>query len=391
MNSRYLYVTVYISRFVYGLNWFSTSTTLPYISDSLHLDPLEAGFIGTAFYLGLIPFQIIGGSLESIFGARKTAIFGLIIMGLFSILSACSSSFIQISIFRFMTGSGAAMFSSPALALLEGIKINKRRTSMTGLYNASFGVGSGIGILLGIVFSSRSGWENLLIIDGSLGIGLALIMYITSIKVANVPQFTDKLPVKAKRFFSSRIYFISISAAISTIAEAVIGQEFVYYSSIQYSLKTVYAAIIVASFMLTGLAGGTLMIRNIHRSLHQIRYYSILILVEIFLFFLMPFAFSFVSALVLISIMGILTSACLSITYSLVIESVKGSDPSLYLGLNNFLQKIISFSTPALFIFIGTIYSFQLSWYILGITGFILFLIYIVKGRNEFSLSMHSA
>ncbi len=216
-------------------------------------------------------------------------------------------------------------------------------------------------------------------------------MYITSIKVANVPQFTDKLPVNAKRFFSSRIYFISISAAISTIAEAVIGQEFVYYSSIQYSLKTVYAAIIVASFMLTGLAGGTLMIRNIHRSLHQIRYYSILILVEIFLFFLMPFAFSFVSALVLISIMGILTSACLSITYSLVIESVKGSDPSLYLGLNNFLQKIISFSTPALFIFIGTIYSFQLSWYILGITGFILFLIYIVQGRNEFSLSMHSA
>ena len=279
MNSRPLYFTVYVARFVYGLNWFSTSTTLPYISLSLHLTPIETGFIGTAFYLGLIPFQIVGGTVASLIGPRKTAIAGLLIMGVSSIVSAYSVSFAEISLFRFLTGAGAAMFSSPALALIENLQINKGRTFMTGAYNAAFGVGSGTGILSGTLFAYPVGWMHLLIIDGVLGVLLGLAILMLSLKIPIIHPISAPIREKTVNFFSERIYFLTISAAISTIAEAVIGQEFVYYSSIQYGLKTVYAAIIVASFMLTGLAGGTLMIRNIHRSLHQIRYYSILILV----------------------------------------------------------------------------------------------------------------
>lgn len=385
MNSRPLYIAVYVARFVYGLNWFSTSTTLPYISLSLHLTPIETGFIGTAFYLGLIPFQIVGGTVASLIGPKKTAIAGLLIMGVSSIVSAYSVSFAEISLFRFLTGAGAAMFSSPALALIENLQVNRERTFMTGTYNAAFGVGSGSGILLGILFSSPIGWMHILIIDGILGVLLGLAIFMLSLRIHIIPAFSAPIREKTVKFFSERIYFLSISAAISTIAEAVIGQEFVYFSSIQFNLNTYFAAIIVASFMLTGLAGGTIMVRNITKSFSQIRYYSILILAEILLFFLMPFALSFWPALVIISIMGVLTSTCLSITYSLVIESVKDADSSMYLGLNNFLQKIISFSTPALFIFIGITYSFQLSWYILGITGFIMFLIFILKERRRFS------
>ena len=391
MNSRPLYFAVYVARFVYGFNWFSTSTTLPYISLSLHLPPIETGFIGTAFYLGLIPFQIVGGTMASLIGPKKTAIAGLLIMGISSIVSAYSVSFAEISLFRFLTGAGAAMFSSPALALIENLQINKGRTHMTGAYNAVFGVGSGTGILIGIFFTSPTGWIHLLIIDGILGMFLGLAILMLSMRIHSIPAISTPIREKTVNFFTKKVYFLSISAAISTIAEAVIGQEFVYYSLIQFHLSTYYAAMIVASFMLTGLAGGTVMVRNITGPVSRIRYYSILILAEIILFFLMPFALSFWPALLIISIMGVLTSACLSITYSLVIESVKGDDSSMYLGLNNFLQKVISFSTPALFIFIGITYSFQLSWDILGITGFILFLIFILKGRGRFSFISSAA
>lgn len=383
MNSRYVYLSVYLARFVYGLNWFSTSTTLPFISESLHLDPLQTGFIGTAFYLGLIPFQFIGGAIASQFGPKRTAVAGLAVMGVFSIPSAYSSSFFEISLFRFFTGSGAAMFSSPALALIGNLSLTERRASITGLYNTSFGVGSGAGILMGILFAYPHGWADLLALDGALGLVMSIIVYVSTMKISFKSNGTGNIRGSARRFFSGKVYFLSVSAAISTIAEAVIGQEFVYYSSIRFGLPEAYSAITVASFMLTGLAGGTILSRHFDNSRSSFRYYASLVVLESALFLVMPLAISFLTSLILISLMGILTSACLSILYSLVMKSGKREDSSMYLGLNNFIQKIVSFSTPALFIFLGTLYGFTFSWDILGIAGIAAFLIFAVNEKFE--------
>ena len=72
-----------------------------------------------------------------------------------------------------------------------------------------------------------------------------------------------------------------------------------------------------------------------------------------------------------------LTAAILSMTYSRVIESAAGTEKiGLALGLNNFLQKVIAFGSPALFILIGVNYGYGISWVFFGVAGLACLLAY---------------
>ncbi|MCL4331023.1 MAG: hypothetical protein M1304_01990, partial [Candidatus Thermoplasmatota archaeon] len=94
-------------------------------------------------------------------------------------------------------------------------------------------------------------------------------------------------------------------------------------------------------------------------------------------FFLIPFLKTFASLLAIISLDGVLTAAILSMTYSRVIESaVDAERVGLALGLNNFLQKVIAFGSPALFILIGVTYGYGISWVFFGAAGIVCLLAY---------------
>jgi hypothetical protein len=74
---------------------------------------------------------------------------------------------------------------------------------------------------------------------------------------------------------------------------------------------------------------------------------------------------------------GFLTSAILSMLYYDVVKLENRSNYLTFsLGFNNFMQKIISITSPVIFIFIAIQISYSEAWLVLGLSGFTLTFLY---------------
>jgi hypothetical protein len=251
-----------------------------------------------------------------------------------------------------------------------------------GAYNAAFSVGSAAGILSGIFFQGAAEWRIFFIISGILSLVMATLFgLIVSSGTAETGEKSKEKHEKS-RYYEGLTPILSLSAAISSIAEALIGQEFVYYSVAYLHLGVVLAGITVASFMGLGFAGGLAWSYFFTSKGLRFRLYTLTIFIESIMFFVIPFARTLISIFVLISVVGILTSAGLSMLYSVVIFSSNEHNINVNLSFNNFTQKLISFASPTLFIVFGTVFNFSISWDIFGVSGLLLVLMLFARVKT---------
>ena len=109
--------SINVARAIYALNWFDIAPGLTYISGDLNLRIVQLGIATTFFYVGLAPFQLIGGAIASRIGSRKVAVIGLILLGIGAILSGASNNLLELSLSRFV--AGWVLHSSSHLAYLS--------------------------------------------------------------------------------------------------------------------------------------------------------------------------------------------------------------------------------------------------------------------------------
>jgi MFS family permease len=367
---------IYASRGIYGMNWFSIAPGLPYIISGLGMTTVQGGLVATSFYLGIIPFQVLGGVLSSRFGNSIISISGMAILGIFTVLSSAAHNFSTLFAWRFLAGSGSAMFSSPALAFLSSLDIRRALTMRVGLYNAAFSIGSAFGIVFFTFTDATIGWRTTFLVAGLLALASVPIMAITamSITTSHAPQINEGYRISDS---ARGVWRFSLSAAIAVLAEAIIGQVFILYAERHAQLGGYLSGAIVTAFMLVGFMGGIIWGKYFRRSGTRNAMFVSTVSLLSATFFLIPLLKTFVSLLVIVSLDGVLTAAILSMTYSRVIESAAGTEKiGLALGLNNFLQKVIAFGSPALFILIGVNYGYGISWIFFGVAGLACLLAY---------------
>ena len=367
---------IYASRGIYGMNWFSIAPGLPYIISGLGMTTVQGGLVATSFYLGIIPFQVLGGVLSSRFGNSIISISGMAILGIFTVLSSAAHNFSTLFAWRFLAGSGSAMFSSPALAFLSSLDIRRALTMRVGLYNAAFSIGSAFGIVFFTFTDATIGWRTTFLVAGLLALASVPIMAITamSITTSHAPQINEGYRISDS---ARGVWRFSLSAAIAVLAEAIIGQVFILYAERHAQLGGYLSGAIVTAFMLVGFMGGIIWGKYFRRSGTRNSMFVSTVSLLSATFFLIPLLKTFASLLVIVSLDGVLTAAILSMTYSRVIESAAGTEKiGLALGLNNFLQKVIAFGSPALFILIGVNYGYGISWIFFGVAGLACLLAY---------------
>ena len=367
---------IYASRGIYGMNWFSIAPGLPYIISGLGMTTVQGGLVATSFYLGIIPFQLLGGALSSRFGNFIISISGMVILGIFTVLSSAAHNFSTLFAWRFLAGSGSAMFSSPALAFLSTLDSHRALTMRVGLYNAAFSIGSAFGIVFFTFTDATLGWRTTFLVAGLLALVSVPIMTITArgITTSHAPQINEGYRISDS---ARRVWRFSLAAAIAVLAEAIIGQVFILYSERHVHLGGYLSGAIVTAFMLVGFMGGIVWGKYFRRSGTRNSMFVSTVSLLSATFFLIPLLKTFASLLVIVSLDGVLTAAILSMTYSRVIESAAGTEKiGLALGLNNFLQKVIAFGSPALFILIGVNYGYGISWVFFGVAGLACLLAY---------------
>ena len=359
------------SRAVYALNWFNVAPGLAYISQDLKLRLVQLGIITTAFYIGLSAFQMVGGLLSSRIGNRYTSVLGISILGASVVLTGLSQNLYELFSFRLFAGIGSALFFSPALGLLADIVPRERYSFYVGLFNGSFNLGGGMGIIGWNFLDQLFGWRIPLYFAGAVMLFLAAenLYVLRSYR----PDPKNRVNIFRRAGDVLRIpiiWLLPIIALAGILTETIIGQLFVYYAESQLHLSPNLASSLGTIYLMVGFIGGALggYIFGIVRR-RIILFLSSTILLALFTISV-AFVQQFYLLVALMVVLGILTVNSLSMLYTLVVERTPDRGMlSFSLSFVNFVQNIIGAFSPTIFTIIAHYSGFVNSWVFLGALG----------------------
>lgn len=182
----------------HGFGRFAYSLILRDMKIALNLDYFQMGLIATANFIGYLALATIGGALASKYGSRIIIVSSTIAMGISMILTGMANSFIELIIYRFITGLGNGGAYLPAMALPSIWFALKYRGRATGVVTAGIGVGfASTGIIIPMLVSGYGddGWRYTWII---LGVALLVISILDYLVIRDRPEDIGTKPYGAE-------------------------------------------------------------------------------------------------------------------------------------------------------------------------------------------------
>jgi len=142
-------IVISIMTLVIMLGSSVISPVLPLLAQEFGVSYAGAGALVSAFALGRIPFDFIGGALVDRVSPRLIASGGAAIVTLSAVLSVWASDFHVLLWYRLIGGVGSALFVITAMALLAHTVSPRRMGQAMGFYQSM--------LLLGVAFGPTVG------------------------------------------------------------------------------------------------------------------------------------------------------------------------------------------------------------------------------------------
>jgi MFS family permease len=247
------------ARVVYAFNWYNIGAVLGLIGSSLDANAAQLSLVIGAFLAGVGIFQIPAGLVDLRWGARRTALSGLVIMGVAGIASAFAPTLLALIVLRFVAGAGAAFFFSPALSLVASYFPPGQRGPVIGLYNGGFSLGGAIGLVFGAALGLHFGWPFALGTGGAALLVMVIFNWFVLPRERLVPT-TDSLSeiwTALKRIlFSRSIWALSLALTGFWAAMYIVAQDYVLFAHARWGTQT--AADIATIFVVMSFPGGPL-------------------------------------------------------------------------------------------------------------------------------------
>ncbi|MCU4160386.1 MFS transporter [Acidiphilium sp. AL] len=141
------------------------------LKSNWHLQPKSVGLIASSGTFGIVLGLLPAGRLADIYGRKGVLIAGICTFSIFTMVSADSSNYYELAIFRFIAGLGqGAVFPVPYLLLSEFVN-KKWRGTAVGLSNSLLGLAYALNTLAGAwvlrAFPSNVAWRVLLLIGAA--------------------------------------------------------------------------------------------------------------------------------------------------------------------------------------------------------------------------------
>ncbi|MEM0158439.1 MAG: MFS transporter [Thermoplasmataceae archaeon] len=369
MGYRSQAVSINASRAVYALNWFNIAPDLRYIAKDLDLQLIQLGVVTTGFYVGLSLFQLVGGLLASKIGNRLTTLIGLMILGSSVIASGQSFNLLELLISRVAAGIGSALFFSPALGLLAEIVPPGKYAFYVGLFNGSFNLGAGLGIIGWNELDILMGWRTPLTLAGAALILLALENFFVLSGVRSNSGYRGSIFERAGVVLRQReIWLLPIFALAAILSETVVGQLLVYYLEASVKLTSTSASASDTIYMFVGFLGGLAGGRLFSKSGNVIRTFWALTVATSVLIGSIGLLRSEIAVDILAGTLGILTVNGFSMLYTMTTMAVKDRGMvSFSLAMVNFIQNLIGSLSPTIFSVVAFYNGYTLSWGVMGI------------------------
>ncbi|CAG8835235.1 5228_t:CDS:2, partial [Gigaspora margarita] len=144
--------------FLSALDQTIVATALPKIvSDFNGLD--QIAWVATSYLLTMTSFEPIHGKLADIFGRKATFLFAIIIFEFGSLLCGVASDMVSLIIYRAVAGFGGGGIIGLALIIIPDIVSTKDVGKYQSALNASYGIASIAGPLMGGAFTDHVSWR----------------------------------------------------------------------------------------------------------------------------------------------------------------------------------------------------------------------------------------
>lgn len=140
---------IFIQNGIMMLGFGLISPILPQYAQSFGVSITMVGLLITAFGVARLIVDLPTGSLADRFGRRLVLISGPLIMTIGSLACGLATNYWQLISFRFIQGTGSAIFMTGSNIMLADIAPPKSRGRIMSWYQGSFFLGTGLGPTVG--------------------------------------------------------------------------------------------------------------------------------------------------------------------------------------------------------------------------------------------------
>jgi ACS family hexuronate transporter-like MFS transporter len=164
--------------YICGLLFFATTVNYmdrlvlgilkPVISQDLHWDEKQYGWVVFSFQLGYAVMMPLAGRLMDWLGTRVGYIAAVIVWSLSSMAHSLAGNAAQFSLARLGLGLGEASNFPAAIKTVAHWFPRRERALATGIFNSGSNIGAVIAPLLVPILSARFGWHSAFLVTGSL-------------------------------------------------------------------------------------------------------------------------------------------------------------------------------------------------------------------------------
>lgn len=147
---------------------------LPAIQKEFDVPNGDLQWLISAYTLTFGGFLLLSGVLADRYGRRLAFCAGMLVLSVWTLANALSTSFIQVAIFRALQGVGAAVTVPSAVGIISNYFATRDRTTALTIFAASGAVGFCLGLIFGGFLTSSLGWRYIfyipMCVTSSLGI-----------------------------------------------------------------------------------------------------------------------------------------------------------------------------------------------------------------------------
>jgi EmrB/QacA subfamily drug resistance transporter len=164
-----------ISLIIISLDNTVVNVALPSISRGLNASVSELQWIVDAYILVFASLLLTMGSIGDRVGRKRALQFGVAWFGVFSLIAALSTSVTMLMATRALLGFGGAIIMPATLSLITASFVDpKQRAQAIAAWAAVFGLGLGLGPLVGGLLLEHFGWGSVFLINVPISV-LALV------------------------------------------------------------------------------------------------------------------------------------------------------------------------------------------------------------------------
>ncbi|QIK77068.1 DHA2 family efflux MFS transporter permease subunit [Nocardioides piscis] len=175
-------VLISLAQLMVVLDSTIANIALPFIGNDLDIADANLSWIVTGYALTFGGFLLLGGRLADLYGRRRVFIIGVLVFALASLIGGVAQNEFMLLAARALQGTGAAMASPAALALITTtFPAGKERNRAFAVYAAMAGVGAAVGLLLGGWLTGLdyplgiAGWRYTFLIVVPIGLAAAIM------------------------------------------------------------------------------------------------------------------------------------------------------------------------------------------------------------------------